>query len=50
MNRTLIDDVTYGCGTSDIPAFNPNLLEELRERLTELMESVESLMDIHSED
>ena len=36
--------------TSDIPAFNPDLNEELREGHLELMNSEEDLMDIQSED
>ena len=36
--------------TSDIPAFNPDLHEELIEEHPELMDSGEDLMNIQSED
>ena len=50
MNRTLIDDVANYNRKSDIPAFNPDLDEELKEGLSELICIGEDLMDIHNED
>ena len=38
-NRTLMDDLTDDDKTSNIPAFNPDLYEDLREGYLELMDS-----------
>ena len=43
---SLIDDDK----TSDIPAYFPDLLEELREAHLELLKSVKNLINIQSED
>ena len=45
-----MDDLSDDDRTSDIPAFNPDPRQELRERHPELLDSGEDLMDIKSED
>ena len=45
-----MDDSTGDDRTSDIPAFNPDPREELREGNSDLVDSGEYLMDIQSED
>ena len=49
-NRTLMDDLTDDDKASDIPVFNPDNHEELREGNPDLMGSGEDLIDIQSED